>query len=303
MSEPSVRAPEVDPRRDYVSGVVLILLGTVAFSSAGFFVRLLAADAATLLFWRGLFTAATVAVYLVWRDGKAALVAGPRMGWPGLMVAILSAAAMGCFITSLQFTTVANNSIIFGTAPFMTAALAWVMIGERPSGATLAFSALAMLGAIVVVGSSIQVSVSSLIGDALALAMTAAFAIKTVLVRKHRALPMVHAGGLGALIGSAGAAPFVPSWSISAGDLAIYALFGLCQQGAGMILTTIGIGRVPAAHAALLMAFDLPMSPAWVWLVFGEQPSLLALTGGAIVLAAIIGHILLEGRRRRIDQS
>lgn len=65
-----------------------------------------------------------------------------------------------------------------------------------------------------------------------------------------------------------------------------------------MILTTIGIARVPSAHAALLMALDVPLSPTWVWLAVGEWPATLALVGGAVVLAAVIGHILIEGRRR-----
>jgi len=110
---------------------------------------------------------------------------------------------------------------------------------------------------------------------------------------------MIPAGCLGAVIGSVCAAPFVADWSISLHELALFALFGFSQQGAGLILTTIGIAKVPAAHAALLMALDLPMSPVWVWAAFGEQPTALALAGGIVVLMAILGHILVEGWRRR----
>jgi drug/metabolite transporter (DMT)-like permease len=201
-------------------------------------------------------------------------------------------------VASLQYTTVANNSIIFGTGPFMTAALAWLMIRERPSVATMLFACIALFGALLVVASSLKLSASALIGDGLAVLMTVAFAIKTVLTRQHRHIPMVPAACVGALMGSIGAAPFVPSWSISAGELGMFALFGFTQQGAGMILTTIGIARVPAAHAALLMALDLPMSPVWVFLFFGERPAVVGIVGGVIVALAIFGHIIVEGRRR-----
>jgi drug/metabolite transporter (DMT)-like permease len=194
---------------------------------------------------------------------------------------------------------VANNSILFGTGPFLTAGIAWLMIRERPSVATLVFSGFALLGAMMVVGNSLQVSADSVFGDLLAVLMTITFAAKTVLVRKHPELPMVHASAFGALLGSIGALPFVPSWAITWGELAIFALFGLCQQGAGMILTTLGIRHVPAAHSALLMSLDVPMSPMWVWLAFGELPGRLAVAGGGVVLAAIVGHIVVEGRRRR----
>jgi drug/metabolite transporter (DMT)-like permease len=46
------------------------------------------------------------------------------------------------------------------------------------------------------------------------------------------------------------------------------------------------------------MALDVPLSPTWVWLVVGERPAALALAGGALVLAAVVGHILVETRRR-----
>lgn len=282
----------------YASGVVLLLAGTIAFSSAGLFVRILGKDAATTLFWRGLFTAAIIIAYIAWREGPRTWAAFRAVGRAGLWISALNAASMGCFIASLQYTTVANNSIIFGTSPFMTAAIAWLLIRERPSAATLAFSLLALIGAALVVGSSARLAAEGLTGDLLAVAMTLSFAVKTVLVRKHASVSMVPTGALGALIGCAGAAPFVTEWALTKAELVTFALFGFTQQGLGLILTTIGIARVPSAHAALLMALDAPLSPSWVWLLVGERPAAMALAGGAVVLAAVIGHILVEGRRR-----
>ncbi|MGE0765820.1 MAG: DMT family transporter [Hyphomicrobiaceae bacterium] len=283
----------------YASGVVLLLAGTVAFSSAGLFVRVLGKDAATTLFWRGLFTALVITLYVAWREGPRTLQAFKAVGRAGILISVCNALSMGAFMASLQYTTVANNSVIFGTSPFMTAALAWLLIRERPSASTLAFSGMALLGAILVVGSSFRLSADSLLGDALAVFMTMAFAMKTVLVRRHASVSMVPTGALGAAFGCLGAVPFVKEWSLTAGELATFALFGFMQQGVGLIVTTIGIARVPSAHAALLMAFDVPMSPTWVWLVVGERPEPFVIAGGAIVLAAVIGHIIVESRRRR----
>jgi len=283
----------------YASGVLLLIAGTVAFSSAGLFVRILGKDAATTLFWRGIFTALVITLFIAWREGPRTLDAFRAVGRAGIAISLCNALSMGAFIASLQYTTVANNSVIFGTSPFITAALAWLLIRERPSSATLAFSALALIGAILVVGSSFRLSATSLIGDALAVLMTLTFAIKTVLVRRHANISMVPTGALGAVFGCVGAIPFVKEWSLTTGELVTFALFGFMQQGAGLILTTIGIARVPSAHAALLMAFDVPMSPTWVWLVVGERPGPFVIVGGAIVLAAVVGHILIESQRRR----
>lgn len=294
-------APAASP--SYGSGVLLVLAGTIAFSSAGLFVRVLGKDAATTLFWRGIFTALIVLAYVAWREGPRTLAAFRAIGRAGVAISLLNAVSMGCFIASLQYTTVANNSIIFGTSPFVTAAVAWLLIRERPSRATLLFSGLALAGAVIVVGSSFQLSLSGLFGDALAVLMTLAFAVKTVLVRKHATVSMVPTGCLGAAIGSIGAVPFVSEWVLTQGELLTFALFGFTQQGIGLILTTIGIARLPSAHAALLMSLDVPLSPSWVWLAVGERPATLALIGGAVVLAAVIGHILVEGRNQRQKRS
>lgn len=287
-----------EARRDWLAGVALLVAGTIAFSSAGFFVRLIGRDAATILFWRGLFTALAVTLFIAWQHGRGTWGQFRGMGLPGVWVALLAAVSMGSFVSSLQYTTVANNSIIFGTAPFMTAGLAWLLIRERPSTATLVFSLVALVGALLVVGSSFRLSAAALWGDMLAVLMTASFAVKTVLVRQHRDRSMVAAGCLGALFGSIGAAPFVRDWAISWAEIGLFALFGFTQQGAGLILTTIGIARVPAAQSALIMSLDVPLSPVWVWAAFGERPAAMALVGGAVVLAAIVAHIVVEGRRQ-----
>ena len=149
----------------------------------------------------------------------------------------------------------------------------------------------------IVVGSSLQVSSAYAWGDGLAFLMTVSFALKTVLLRQYRARQMVPTGCLGAVLGSILAAPFA-QLAITWQEVGLFALFGITQQGAGVIMTTLGIGRVPAAQSALLMTLDLPMSPVWVWWFFGESPTAMALLGGGVVLAAIIGHIVLDGRRR-----
>lgn len=299
MTRDSKAAVNATAQPSVASGVILLLTGTVAFSTAGLFVRILDKDAATTLFWRGIFTALIVLVFVVWRERSRTLHAFRAIGWAGIIISLLNALSMGAFITSLQFTTVANNSIIFGTSPFMTAALAWLLIRERPSQTTLAFSAIALLGAMIVVGSSISLSWRGLIGDALAVLMTLTFAFKTVLVRKYATVSMVPTGALGAIIGSICAIPFVVEWTLTRAELMTFALFGFTQQGLGLILTTIGIARVPSAQAALLMSLDVPLSPTWVWLVIGEQPTILALVGGAVILLAVIGHILVEARQRQ----
>ena len=38
------------------------------------------------------------------------------------------------------------------------------------------------------------------------------------------------------------------------------------------------------------------MTPFWVWLVFAETPTPPTLIGGALVMAAVLGHILWQAK-------
>src|SRR5262245_15238559 len=81
-----------DARRERRLGMELVAGAAVAWSTAGFFTRLLPYDAWTILFWRGVFGCAFTALFLVvsergdWRSVF-------RIGWPGWLVASLSTAA------------------------------------------------------------------------------------------------------------------------------------------------------------------------------------------------------------------
>ena len=50
-------------------------------------------------------------------------------------------------------------------------------------------------------------------------------------------------------------------------------------------------------ETALIGALEVPITPMWVWLVYDEAPSTPTLIGGALVLAAVLGHILWSSRR------
>jgi drug/metabolite transporter (DMT)-like permease len=65
----------------------------------------------------------------------------------------------------------------------------------------------------------------------------------------------------------------------------------------GLTLFAIGARLIPAAHTALIGALETPLAPLWVWIAFSELPPRLVFIGGAIVMIAVVGHILIENRR------
>lgn len=287
--------------RQHRIGLLLVAGAALAWSSSGLFVRNISADLMTMLFWRGIFSGAAVfALFIVMeRDRSLGILRSLR--WPTLAVALLSATGMVTGIGALRNTTAADAMVIYATVPFMTAALAYMVIGERPSRATLIGSSVALFGVGVMLwGADMG---GSLFGQFLAVLMTLSMAGFTTIMRQHREVPMLPAMALSAWICSFVCFWFADPLSISQSDLLLCIAFGILQNAAGLALYTFGSKRVPAAEATLLAALEVPFTPLWVFMFLGEVPALQTLLGGSIVLAALFMHILSEFRRRPVAEA
>lgn len=278
--------------RQHRTGLALIALAALAWSSAGLFVRGISVDLFTMLFWRGLFSGSAVLTLFFLMEGRCAIAILKKLRWPAVGVMLASATSMVTGIGSMRYTAIADALTIYATVPFMTAAVAWIFIGERPSKATMIASVVALAGVIVMLGGAKLDG--SLFGKLLAVGMTLGMAVMTTIMRSHREVPMLPAVGFSAWLCSAFCFAFAAPLAIAPADLALCAAFGIVQNAAGLALYALGSQRVPAAEATLIAALEVPLTPLWVWLVFSETPSTATLIGGGTVLAAMFGHILAQ---------
>jgi drug/metabolite transporter (DMT)-like permease len=279
-------------------GIALIVAAAVAWSTAPFFTRLLPFDSWTILFWRGLFGAAMISAILVLLQGWNGLRDFTRMDRTGWLVASLSTLGMVCFIPSLQLTSVSNVAIIIATGPFVTAALAWVWLKEVPRPRTTLASIVALVGIAIIVGGARPGS--DFLGLALAIIMTVAIAVMTVIVRQHRNTSMVAAAALSNILGCVVSLPLAQGIAaVTAHDLFIFAMFGFCQVALGLSLYMLGSRLLPSGQAALIATLETPLMPFWVWLAFQEAPGSRALIGGALVMGAVIADIAGDQRQQK----
>lgn len=275
------------------TGLILVAMAALAWSSAGLFTRAINADLLTLLFWRGLFSGSAIFIlfFMIERGKALAILRGLR--WPAFAVAGLSAMGMITGIGALRYTTIADAMVIYATVPFVTAGIAYLVIGERPTISTMVASAIALAGVAVMLWGT---ETGGLFGKLLAFLMTLCMASFTVIMRRHREVAMLPAMGASAWICSALCWFFAAPLSVTVNDFALIALFGIVQNAAGLALYTFGSRRIPAAEATLLAALEVPLAPVWVWLIIGEVPAMQTLIGGGVVMAALFGHIALEFR-------
>ena len=270
-------------------GTLLLLASATAYSTAGFFTRLIPVDAWTLLFWRGLFGGSFLAMVVaiqqrgrVWQSIRA-------MGWEGALVAICSAVATMCFLNAMRLTAIADVMVVDAAIPFITAALAWVILGERESLFTLGATAAAFAGMAVMAEPA--VAGGHLAGDALAFAMATLMSLVIVLIRRKRGVNMVPAVCGSAFLCALLVSPFASPLRVDGESLGLLVLFGVSQFGLGLLLLAFGTPLVSATRGALLGVLQTPLGTLWVWLAFAEQPAALTLIGGAIVLVAVVADM------------
>jgi drug/metabolite transporter (DMT)-like permease len=208
-------------------------------------------------------------------------------------------------IIAIQTTSVANAVLLFATAPFMTAILGLVVLRESVRRATWIAMAASIVGVAIMVAGG--VALGNWLGNVAALFSALGFAIFTVTLRWRQSddvLPVVLLGGLFAILVS-GVFCVVTgqSFILLSSDLGIALAMGVFQVGAGLILYSLGSKAVPAGELALLSLTEVLLAPIWVWLFLGETASLSTLSGGAILLAALVGNAISGLKRRSVPES
>ena len=133
-------------------------------------------------------------------------------------------------------------------------------------------------------------------GDALALLQTVSMAVGIVAIRRYRHVSLLVSAALSNFLAALVSWPFAEPLAVGSADVGHLALFGFVQMTLGLTFFTVGSRLVPAAETALISALEAPLAPVWVWLAFGEDPGPRALIGGAVVLAAVVGHTIFEKR-------
>lgn len=280
-------------------GICLIVGAALAWSTAGFFTRVVETDLWTMLVWRGGLGSVVLFLFMRLRDGSQGWRMLYQAGTPFWRAAILSALAMVVFIAALDNTSVAKVSLIYAAVPFAAAILSYLMLGEPPSRAALVASLVAAIGIAIMMAPSFAAGArggfaDNLMGDGLALLMTLLMALITVHLRRHPGLPMVAVGAVACLLTALMALPFASPQDVAPKDIFWLSLFGPITSGIGFVLYAKGAQRLPATETALLGAIETPLGPLWVWLLFGEVPDFATLLGGGLIFMTLLAYVWHE---------
>jgi drug/metabolite transporter (DMT)-like permease len=282
--------------------VVLMVGITLMWSIAGVVTRHLEhARSFEVTFWRSFFTVLSLLVILPLAQGGGAAWRKLRDGGVALWVSGICWSVMfTAFMVALTMTTVANVLVTMSLGPFFTAIVARVFIGHRIP--------LRTWGAIVAAGAGIaymygsQVSAGQLGGILVALAVPLAGAVNwTITQRMHaqgRNVDLVPAVLVGAVISSLTTLPLALPFQASAHDVALLAVLGLFQLAIPCALAVVCARVLQAPEISLLALLEVIFGILLAWIGAGEAPGATVLTGGAVVIGALVANEWIGWRQR-----
>jgi drug/metabolite transporter (DMT)-like permease len=269
-----------------------MVVAPVLWSTAGVVTRhLQKAPAFEQVFWRSLFCFVFVSAFLLFRKSSFSKAFEKPALFSGAMWAVMFTA----FVFALSMTSTANTLVVMSVSPVLTALAAWAVLRE-PVPMRTAFAAVAAGAGIawMAAGDMDALSARDVTGMLLALLVPLAAAANFVTLRsvarrtegvRVDLVPAVMTGGLLSLLV---ALPFTLPFQATGRDIALLAFLGVFQLGVPCMLMVVAARVLRPPELALLALLEVVLGVLWTWLWAGETPSAATLSGGAMVLGALI---------------
>jgi len=282
--------------------VGLMVANAAMWSIAGVVTRQLdSAQSFEITFWRSLFTALSLLVLLPLTQGRAVF-RDMRQGGSSLWLSGVCWSVMfTAFMLALTMTTVANVLITMAMGPFFTALVARVVLGQRIDVRTAFAIVMAALGIAWMFGA--EVATQGWLGFVVALCVPLAAAVNWTVVQRAavRGLAVDLAPGvlIGAAISCLVTLPMSMPFQAVASDVAWLALLGLVQLAIPCLLSVACAKVLKAPEVSLLALLEVVFGIFLAWWGAGEEPSSSVLSGGMLVLGALLAHQGLAWRERQ----
>jgi drug/metabolite transporter (DMT)-like permease len=285
------------PKYSAQAGQGAVLLCAILWSTSGLFIKLLPWNPMVITGLRSL----TAALFML-----AFRLAFPRKRrrngkpFPLIAGALAYAFTMILFVIANKLTASANAILLQYSAPVWAALLGWALIGEKPRREHWLALGMVMGGLFLFFKDGL--AGGSLLGDSIAVLSGIFFGANSVFMRMQKEGNPDDSMLLSHLITVCICLPFLGIYppAFTPQNILAILFMGIIQIGCASLLFAYGIKRIPAIQAMLTAMAEPILNPLWVLLATGEKPSPSTLTGGGIiVLAVLISSLLGKGRDHR----
>ena len=276
-----------------------LFAGATCIALSPIWVRLADVGPTASAFWR-----VALAVPLLWALHAAAAArarAGPApRAHRGYLAAagVAFAGDLAFWHWSIQYTSVANSTLLANLATIFVTLAAWLIWKQRPTRLFLAGLAAALAGVAMLVRTSLSFSPTALLGDALGVvtAMFYAWYLLSVKEVRDRGAATLQLMAVTTTITAALLLPVALAAAHQSGEPMLpqglrgwLVLLGLAwvSHSAGQGLIAYALAHLPAAFSSVSLLFQPVMAGVFAWLLLGEPLVALQVAGGAVVLAGI----------------
>ena len=291
---------------------LMILSAAVLFSTGGAAIKLCSLNGWQVASLRSGIAAAALLAFLP----------SARRGWSWRtwLVGSAYAGTMICFVLSNKLTTAANAIFLQAAAPLYILLLSPLLLHEPVRNRQIWYiAALASGMSMIFAGAqpASQTAPNPVLGNAVAIGAGICWALTIIGLRwlarpfqrttatvgdaPSTAVSAVVCGNLIACLVTLPAA--LPIRGATSVDWAVLAFLGIFQIAIAYIFMVGGVRRVGALEVSLLLLLEPVLSPLWAWIFNNEQPSAIALLGGAVIVVATAVYTWSGARPATVGKS
>jgi len=277
---------------DQKKGMLMAFTAVMLITPDSLFIRLASISSWNLIFYRGFipFSLVFVGLLLIYKfKFIKELVSN---GWHGVAYALIFAITNITFLISIENTNVANTLIMLALAPMLSAVISLIFLNEKPDQKTWIAIIITTLAVIYIFYDALDAG--DILGNALGLITALGLAVGAVIVRSKKKISLVPSAMVGKLLVALTAFYFADNLNLKDNDLIIVPLMSVMCVAIPFVLVTLAPRYITAAEVNLFFLLETILGPIWVWLVIKEQPSIVTILGGIVIIITIAVHSTLS---------
>lgn len=275
------------------TGVIMTVLAAIFWSTGGLFIKLLPQDAFTILFYRSFYAA--ILFVVIFRKSLF------RFNKLSIISSLFYAPVLIAFVTSTKLTTAANAIFLQYTAPAFVLILEPYFVRTRLTGINI-FTVIVCFAGMCLFFVDQFSQPDNWLG--IWIALLSGLILTGLLITQKMNKPSFQPGAV--FIGNLLVCVITLPWFIdnpfpTAMENNYLMILGFGQLGLGFALFLFGQKYLPAIESSLIAMLEPVLNPVWVYIGYGEYPGGWAITGGLVIICALIFRIFyLEMKTKNI---
>ena len=272
-------------------GALALIFAGVFLSFGGVIIRFMESSSAwQITGYRSITFSLAILLYILIKYKKDTPHAFKKIGYSGILIALILGFSNTCFVWGMSTTTVSNAVFIMSTGPLFAAICSYFFLKRKIGKKTFIAIAGSMIGITIMFSGGMESS--NYIGNIIILGVPIGFAFQLTLLNYNSHIDFMPATFLGGVFSSLIGFIFMANLDISTHDLLLCLFMGAFQVGIGFMLITIGSRYIPPHRAALFLLMEPVLAPIWAFLGVGEIPGQTEMLGGLIVLSFVSYKII-----------